>query len=109
LTAANTGAEDDPNLDNVGFNMEIFRAFAKGYLSTASAFLTPVERDNLPFAAMLFPYMQAVRFLADYINGDTYYKIKYPEHNLVRTRAQWKLFLSARAKKAEMAQFIARS
>ena len=102
-TAANTGAEDDPDLDNVNFNMEIFNAFAKGYISTAGEFLTPVERENLPFAATLFPYMQAVRFLADYINGDTYYKIKYPEHNLVRTRAQWKLFLSARAKMDEMA------
>ena len=105
-TAANTGAEDDPNLDNVSFNMEIFKAFAKGYLSSASVFLTQVERENLPFAATLFPYMQAVRFLADYINGDTYYKIKYPEHNLVRTRAQWKLFCGAREKMAEMTAFI---
>ena len=106
-TAANTGAEDDPNLDNVSFNMEIFKAFAKGYLASAGVFLTPVERENLPFAAMLFPYMQAVRFLTDYINGDTYYKIRYPEHNLVRTRAQWKLFLSAREKAEEMAACIA--
>ena len=86
--------------------MEIFKAFAKGYLSTASAFLTPVERENLPFAATLFPYMQTVRFFADYINGDTYYKIKYPEHNLVRTRAQWKLFLDARSKVPEMALYL---
>ena len=102
-TAANTGAEDDPDLDRVSFDMKIFRAFAKGYLSTAGAFLTPVERENLPFAATLFPYMQAVRFLADHINGDTYYKIKYPGHNLVRTRAQWKLFQSACSKMEEMA------
>ena len=95
-TVANTGAEDDPDLDNVSFDMEIYKAFAEGYLSTAGAFLTPVERENLPFAATLFPYMQAVRFLADYLNGDTYYKIRYPEHNLVRTRAQWKLCCSAR-------------
>ena len=106
-TAANTGAEDDPDLDKVDFNMEIFCSFAKGYLSTAGSFLTPVERENLPFAATLFPYMQAVRFLADYINGDTYYKIKYPEHNWVRTRAQWKLFLAARSRMDEMAAFIA--
>ena len=106
-TAANTGAEDDPDLDRVTFNMDIFRAFAQGYLSTAGAFLTPVERENLPFAATLFPYMQAVRFLADYINGDTYYKIRYPEHNLVRTRAQWKLFCSARERIDEMRAFIA--
>ena len=106
-TAANTGAEDDPDLDKVDFNMEIFRAFAEGYLSTAGAFLTPVERENLPFAATLFPYMQAVRFLADYINGDTYYKIRYPEHNLVRTRAQWKLFRSACDRLPQMQAFIA--
>ena len=106
-TAANTGAEDDPDLNKVNFNMDIFRSFAKGYLSTAGAFLTPVERENLPFAATLFPYMQAVRFLADFINGDTYYKIKYPDHNWIRTKAQWKLFQSARAKLGEMAGFIA--
>jgi hypothetical protein len=105
-TAANTGAEDDPDLDNVNFNMDIFKAFAKGYLSTAGEFLTPLERENLPFAAMLFPYMQAVRFLTDHINGDTYYKIKYPGHNLVRTRAQWKLFQSAGEKREEMALFL---
>jgi hypothetical protein len=105
-TAANTGAEDDPDLDKVDFNLEIFKAFAKGYLSTAGEFLTPLERENLPFAATLFPYMQAVRFLTDHINGDTYYKIKYPGHNLVRTRAQWKLFQSAVEKREEMALFL---
>ena len=105
-TAANTGAEDDPDLDKVSFNMEIFKAFAGGYLESAGVFLTPVERENLPFAAMLFPYMQAVRFLTDYINGDTYYKIRYPEHNLVRTCAQWKLFCSARQKLDEMTALI---
>ena len=105
-TAANTAAEDEPDLDKIEFNMDIFRSFAKGYLSTASAFLTPVERENLPFAATLFPYMQAVRFLADYINGDTYYKIRYPAHNLIRTRAQWKLYEAACAKLDEMASSL---
>ena len=95
-SAANTGAEDDPDLGNIHFNMEIYGAFLNGYLEGTKSFLTPVERENLPYAAMLFPYMQAVRFFADYINGDTYYKIKYPEHNMVRTRAQWKLFEEAR-------------
>ena len=106
-TAANTGAEDDPDLDKVDFNMEIFKAFARGYMESARVFLTPLEIEMLPYAALLFPYMQTVRFFADYINGDTYYKIKYPEHNLVRTRAQWKLFRSALAKRPEMEAFIA--
>ena len=97
-TAANTGAEDDPNLDNIDFNMEIYNAFTKGYLEGTKGFLLPIEKENLPYAALLFPYMQTVRFLADYINGDTYYKIKYPEHNLVRTKAQWRLFEKAEEK-----------
>jgi hypothetical protein len=91
-SAANTGAEDDQNLDNIHFNMAIFEAFAKGYLEGTKSFLLPIEKENLPYAATLFPYMQAVRFLTDYINGNTYYKIKYATHNLVRTRAQWRLF-----------------
>lgn len=90
-TAANTADEDEPDLQKIGFNTEIYEAFTRGYLESASTFLTPLEKDLLPYAVALFPYMQCVRFLADYLNGDTYYKIRYPEHNLVRTRAQFRL------------------
>lgn len=107
-SAANTGAEDDKNLDNIDFNMEIFEAFAKGYLEGTKSFLLPIEKENLPYAAKLFPYMQTVRFLADYINGDTYYKIQYPEHNLVRTKAQWKLFECAEQKEEAMREIVLR-
>lgn len=106
-SAANTGAEDDKDLDNVNFNMDIFRAFAEGYVKSAKCFLTPVEIENLPYAACLFPYMQTVRFLADYINGDTYYKTQYAEHNLVRSKAQFKLLQSAEAALPAMKAFIA--
>ena len=105
-SAANTGAEDDPDLDNIHFNMEVFKAFAKGYLEGTQSFLLLIEKENLPYAATLFPYMQAVRFFADYINGDTYYKIRYPEHNMVRTRAQWKLYEEAVAHLEEMKQIL---
>ncbi|MCR5014373.1 MAG: aminoglycoside phosphotransferase family protein [Bacteroidales bacterium] len=94
-SAANTGAEDDPDLGHIHFNMEIYKAFKEGYLEGTKSFLLPIERENLTYAARLFPYMQAVRFFADYLNGDTYYKIRYPEHNMVRTRAQWKLYEEA--------------
>jgi len=107
-TAANTVAEDDPAVEKVGFKMDIFEAFAKGYLESARGFLLPIEIENLPYAACLFPYMQAVRFFADYINGDTYYKIKYPEHNLVRTRNQVALFHAALAKVPAMQACIAK-
>ena len=105
-SAANTGKEDDPNPDNIHFNMEIFKAFAKGYLEGTKSFLLPIEKENLTYAATLFPYMQAVRFFADYLNGDTYYKIQYPEHNMVRTRAQWRLFEEAEAKLEAMKLII---
>ena len=105
-TAANTAPEDDPDVAKIDFKMDIFEAFTKGYLESARSFLTPVEIENLPYAACLFPYMQCVRFFTDYINGDTSYKIKYPEHNLVRTRNQWALFEAARAKVPAMKAYI---
>ena len=105
-TAANFTAEDDPDLSHVGFNMDIFKAFTRGYLRGTKAFLTDVERDNLPYAATLFPYMQAVRFLWDFISGDKYWKCRYPEHNLDRVRNQLALFKSAYALKDEMARFV---
>ena len=105
-TAANTGDEDDRNLDNVTFNMDIFQAFTRGYLESAKGFLLPIEVDNLPYAAALFPYMQMVRFLTDYINGDKYYKTQTPDHNLVRSRAQLKLLQSVEEHTSQMRAFI---
>ena len=90
----NTGKEDDTNLDNVSMNMEIFTAFAKGYLEEAGSFLTEKEIEYLAFSAKYITYEQVLRFLMDYIDGDNYYKIKYEDHNLVRTRAQHKLLQS---------------
>ena len=104
-TAANTGAEDDPKLDNIHVNMEIFQAYAKGYLSTAT-FLTPLEISLLPYGCTRMSFMQAVRFYVDYLNGDTYYQIAYPEHNLVRTKAQIRLFEEQENAKLHMQQII---
>jgi Ser/Thr protein kinase RdoA (MazF antagonist) len=87
-TAGNTGDEDDRDLSRVGLDMEIFKAFAEGYLATAGSWLTDIEVEMLPFGARLLTYMQTVRFLTDYLDGDTYYKIKSPEHNRERTLAQ---------------------
>lgn len=106
-TAGNTGKEDDMNLENVTFNMEIFRSYTKGYLESARAFLTQVEINLLPFGARLLTYMQLTRFLADYLNGDTYYKINNPLHNLQRSKAQFKLLVSIEHNYSEMQAFIA--
>ena len=105
-TGANFTAEDDPNLSHVGFNEAIFKSFTTGYLESAREFLTPIEIEHLPYAVALFPFMQCVRFLADYINGDTYYKTKYPTHNLDRTRNQLALYHDVRKHNAMMDAFI---
>ena len=86
-TAACTTAEDEPDTNKIAFRREIYDAAMEGYLETAT-FLSADERRLLPTAPWRFAYMQAVRFLTDYINGDTYYRTAYPGHNLVRTRAQ---------------------
>ena len=90
-TGASTAPEDESNTDLIGFDVDIFSAFAEGYLSKAGKLLTKEELAWLPNSVALFPYMQAVRFLTDYINGDTYYKTEFTLHNLVRTRAQMHL------------------
>jgi hypothetical protein len=98
----NTGKEDDINLDNVSMDMKIFKAFARGYLEEASLFLTPKEKEYLAFSARYITCEQVLRFLMDYIDGDNYYKIKSQEHNLVRTRAQYKLLASMEDQYDEM-------
>ena len=105
-TGANTGAEDDKDLDNVSVDLDIFEAYAKGYLKHAASFLTDTEIENLAYGAKLLTYMQTVRFFTDYIDGDTYYKIAYPEHNLVRTKAQFKLLQSLEENYEKMQQIV---
>lgn len=105
-SAANTGREDDPDTGNVGFDMEIFRQFAKGYIESARCFLTPLETELLPYAAERFAYMQSIRFLTDYLNGDTYYKTDYPGHNLTRAKAQYALLRAIESKTEEMTDYI---
>lgn len=90
----NTGLEDDSNLENVSMNKALYNAYISGYMSEAEQFLTDIEKQYLSFSAKFITFEQVLRFLMDYINGDSYYKIKYPEHNLVRTRAQRRLLES---------------
>lgn len=105
-TAANTVAEDSPEYERIAFRWDIYEAFTRGYLESARSFLTPVETEHLPFAVALFPMMQAVRFLADYLNGDVYYKTAYPDHNLVRTRNQLRYFQCVKERQEEMTRFV---
>lgn len=105
-TGASTAAEDERDTSIINFDIDVFKAFAEGYLSESKDFLIDAELSWLPDSVALFPYMQAVRFLTDYINGDTYYKISYPGHNLVRTRAQLQLLIKIEEKMPEIRTII---
>ena len=93
-TGANTAEEDEADLSQVDVDLELFEAYAKGFLETAGSSLMPVEMDHLAFSAKFMTYIIGLRFLTDHINGDNYYKILHPGHNLQRVRAQFKLLKS---------------
>lgn len=105
-TYTNTGAEDDKDLENVSMSIQMFKALTEGYLSERKETLTPSEKEWLVFGANYIVYEQVLRFLMDYINGDTYYRIHYPDHNLVRAKAQYKLLLSIEAQYDEMKKIV---
>lgn len=102
----NTGAEDDKNLDNVEMSLDMFRAYAEGYLSEQRASMTQSELDWLAFAGRYITFEQVLRFLMDYIDGDKYYKTAYADHNLVRTHAQYKLLQSMERQYEEMCEIV---
>lgn len=102
----NTGAEDDSDLSRVAMNIETFRHYAEGYLSERGETMTASEKEWLAFSALYITFEQVLRFLMDYIDGDTYYKTAYPTHNLVRTRAQYRLLQSMEEQYDEMLKII---
>ena len=102
----NTGAEDDKCLDNVEMSIAMFRAYAEGYLSEQRATMTESEKEWLAFAGRYITFEQVLRFLMDYIDGDNYYKTAYADHNLVRTRAQYKLLQSMERQYDEMCAIV---
>ena len=87
-SAANYVAEDSKEYDKAGVNLDIFKAFANGFISKTAHTLTENELSTLALGGFVLACEQAVRFADDYITGDKYYKTLYPEHNLIRTRCQ---------------------
>lgn len=104
---ASTGAEDEVDLEKVHFDTEAFRYFAKGYLEEMKEDLTEKEMELLPFSAMLLTYECGIRFLTDYLNGDTYFKIHRENHNLDRARNQFKLVVEIAEKEEELKAIVA--
>lgn len=102
----NTGAEDDQDLSRVSMDIDRFRYYVAGYLSEMKDSLNDCEKEWLAFSAIYITFEQVLRFLMDYIDGSTYWKIQYPTHTLVRTQAQYKLLQSMEQQYPEMQQIV---
>jgi hypothetical protein len=105
-TIINIAAEDEVDTHRIGLNLALFEAYTKGFLQQAKSFLTETEVDSLIKGVLLLPYIQAVRFLTDYLEGDHYFKIHSPNHNLQRTRAQLALVAKLEENRALLEQII---
>ena len=103
---AATAPEDEKDLSKMGINLHLFRVYTAGYLAACKS-LTPKERELLPLGAKTLTLELAVRFLTDYLDGDRYFKTAYPEHNLVRARAQMKLVADMEEKWEDMQKIVA--
>lgn len=104
---ANTADEDEKDLSKVSIDLDYFKAYAEGFLSEAGESFNKAELDNLAFSALLMTFECGMRFLTDYLNGDTYFKTAYPEHNLVRARNQFALVADMEKHMSEMKAIIA--
>ena len=88
---ANHSAEDEKDLSKVNFDIDLYEVFTRGFLEGANGCLTEAELEYLPWGARLMTLECGIRFLTDYLDGDHYFRIHYPEQNLDRTRTQFKL------------------
>jgi hypothetical protein len=103
---ASTCIEEDPNLDNVHLDLNKYRAFCKGFLGQVKDTLTDFEKVTLNLGAFAITTELVVRFLSDYIQGDTYFKTRYPGQNLDRARNQIKLASEMLEKKDQMDEIL---
>ena len=103
---ANTAAEDEPDLTKVSFDVRKFTAFAEGFLGQVKDSVTQAELDSMVLGAFSITVELAARFLDDHLNGDTYFKVNYPGHNLVRTRCQLRLAEDILQKREELEKIV---
>ena len=108
-TATSPSAEDEMDLSKVTMQMPMFEALVEGYLSSAGEFLESAEREHLAFSGKLITFEIGIRFLADFLAGDVYFKVHRDGHNLDRCRTQFKLVESIEQQEDAMNRFVASS
>ncbi|HEY3628813.1 MAG TPA: aminoglycoside phosphotransferase family protein [Terracidiphilus sp.] len=106
-TATCRAAEDEQDLSKVGMEFPLFEALARGYMSTACGFLTAGEKGSLAIAGKLITFEIGIRFLTDYLSGDTYFKVHRQGHNLERARVQFKLLESIEQQENPIRELLA--
>ena len=99
--------EDEQDLSKVGTSLSLFRAYAGGFLSACGKRLTPLEKETLPIGAKLMTLECGVRFLADYLNGDVYFRVARPSQNLYRARAHIRMVQDIQANLDAMRRIVA--
>jgi hypothetical protein len=107
-TTTSPTLEDEPNLSKVKMQMPMFKKLAEGYLSTAGKFLTRAEKSYIAFSGKLITFEIGIRFLTDFLSGDTYFRIHRPGHNLDRCRTQFKLVRSIERQEEAMQGYVDR-
>ena len=105
-TTTSPAKEDERDLSKVALQLPMFEALARGYLSSAGEFLTPAEKRFLPFAGKLITFEIGLRFLTDFLAGDTYFKVHREGHNLDRCRTQFKLVESIERQETAMDKLV---
>ncbi len=105
-TTTSPTLEDEPDLSKVRMQMPMFKKLAEGYLSAAGAFLTKNEKAHIAFSGKLITFEIGLRFLTDFLSGDTYFRIHRPAHNLDRCRTQFKLVESIERNEAAMQKYV---
>ena len=103
---ASTAAEDEKDLSKVHFDINLFKAYAEGYCGAVKDSITNREAELLPYGSYLMTIECGMRFLTDYLAGDTYFATKYEGHNLVRCRTQIRLASEMEAQFEEMKKII---
>ena len=102
----NTAKDDEKDLSKVSCDLGLYEQYARGYLEACGDILTPEELALLPYASLIITAEDGIRFLADHINGDTYYNIYYPGQNLDRARTQLKLLADMEKKLPQIKQIL---
>lgn len=105
-TIASSLSEDDPHIEKVTFNIDLFKAYYNSFYQAVRSTILPIEIHSIEFSAVYMPFIMGLRMLTDYLNNDIYYHTDYDDHNLVRAKNQFKLVMEIESQSDAIHEFI---